>query len=110
MTRLLARPDYEVIPLGDVRDRVGAVSIGATVTVTASPSRGTKATIDLACELQRMGYVTVPHIAARMISDRGELGSVIARLHEAGASQVFVIGGDPEPRGDYRTLYHSSET
>ncbi len=47
------------------------------------------------------GYVTVPHLAARMIHDRAELVEIRARLATAGITRVFVPGGDVDPVGDY---------
>jgi methylenetetrahydrofolate reductase (NADPH) len=55
----------------------------------------------LAESLTREGYVAVPHIAARMVSGRGELKEICDRLTESGISTVFVPGGDSEPVGDY---------
>ena len=43
----------------------------------------------------------MPHLAARMISDRAELVEIRSRLAEAGITRVFVPGGDVDPVGDY---------
>ena len=75
------------------RDRV--------VTITASPTKGLEATIDLAGRLAGHGYTVVPHLAARMISGRGELAEICDRLVGQGITRVFVPGGDAEPAGDY---------
>jgi len=44
----------------------------------------------------------IPHIAARMIRDKGHLREILARLEEANVESVFVPGGDaPKPAGEY---------
>jgi methylenetetrahydrofolate reductase (NADPH) len=98
---LLTAADFEVIPLKGTLEKTGVIDPGSTVSITASPSRGTSATVDLALSLQDLGYRAVPHISARMIEDRHDLASVIKRLDDGGVTQVFVTGGDGEPHGDY---------
>lgn len=99
--RLLSRADFEVIPMASVIDKVAAIPSGSTVSVIASPRRGIEPTIEVAVALQAKGYRTVPHLAARLVVDRHELSSIIERLDDAGVGQVFVVGGDGEPHGDY---------
>jgi methylenetetrahydrofolate reductase (NADPH) len=98
---LLRGADFEVIPLPGVIERAAAIPPGTTVSVTASPTRGMDPTIEVVAELQAQGYRTVPHLAARLVEDRRRLGAIIKRLDDAGVSQVFVVGGDGEPHGDY---------
>ncbi len=69
--------------------------------MTASPSKGLEATLDLAERLSGHGYRVVPHIAARMVSGRSELAEIADRLVGKGVTSVFVPGGDAEPAGDY---------
>jgi methylenetetrahydrofolate reductase (NADPH) len=103
--KLLTGADFEVIPLDDVIDRATAIPRGTTVSVTASPTRGMDPTIEVVAALQSRGYRTVPHLAARLVEDRRQLGAIIKRLDDAGVSRVFVIGGDGEPHGDYPDAY-----
>jgi methylenetetrahydrofolate reductase (NADPH) len=100
---MLSSARYEVLPTGSVEDKVLAhVPLGLTVTVTASPAKGIEATLDLTERLARHGYAAVPHLAARMVSGRGELTEICARMTEAGVRTVFVPGGDQDPpAGDY---------
>jgi len=98
---LLARADFEVIPLKGALEKALAIPDGSTVSVTASPSRGMGITVDLALELQDRGYRAVPHISARMVEDRQDLASIIKRLDDGGVVRVFVTGGDGQPHGDY---------
>lgn len=95
---LLNRVRYEVLPTAGVVDAVaGGLPGGATVTVTASPSKGLDATLDVAERLAALGYDVVPHLAARMIAGPGELAEITARLRSAGVTKVFVPAGDAEP-------------
>lgn len=91
---LPGEPRYEVLPLPGVLDAVEDLPAGAVVTVTSSPRRGVEATIELAEDLAARGFRAVPHLAARQITDDGELANFIARLDVAGVRDVFVVGGD----------------
>ena len=102
MTRLLRHARYEVLPTASTEDKVLAhVPRDVAVTVTASPSKGLEATLDLAERLAGHGYAVVPHLAARMVTGRSELGEIVDRLTGKGISRVFVPGGDAEPAGEY---------
>jgi methylenetetrahydrofolate reductase (NADPH) len=72
------------------------------VTVTTSPRKGLEPTLELSERLARHGYSVVPHLAARHVRDRVELGEIVERLRAFGASDVLVMAGDaPEPVGEY---------
>lgn len=99
---LLARPRYEVAPVAGVLEAAGGLPAGATVTVTASPSRGVAATVAVAVGLAGAGFTVVPHLAARSVRDRGELAAHLDRLAGAGVRDLFVVGGDArEPAGEF---------
>ena len=103
MTRLLERARYEVLPTASTEDKVlEHVPREQTITITASPSKGLGATLDLAERLHGHGYAVVPHLAARMITGRSELEEISARLTGKGISRIFVPGGDADPAGDYQ--------
>jgi methylenetetrahydrofolate reductase (NADPH) len=94
----LERPRYEVLPLGGIVDEVIAhVPQSARVTVTASPTKGLEATVDVAERLAAHGYTVVPHLSARLIRDRGHLEALAGRLLAAGVHEVFVPAGDADP-------------
>jgi methylenetetrahydrofolate reductase (NADPH) len=95
--RLLTAPRYEVIPVHGIEEKVAALPWGATVTVTASPRHGIERTIDVSARLAARGYRVVPHLAARMIADRGRLESLVERLDAAEIHEAFVVGGDATP-------------
>src|SRR5665647_161710 len=97
VARLLEAPRYEVIPVNGIEEKVAALPLGATVTVTASPRHGIERTIDVSARLAGRGYRVVPHLAARMIADRGQLERIVANLEAAGIHEAFVVGGDASP-------------
>lgn len=103
LRRLLAHARYEVLPTGSCEELVLAhLPAGFTVTVTASPSKGLEATLELVERLAAQGYDAVPHLAARMIAGRSELAEICDRLVRAGVRTVFVPAGDADPpAGDY---------
>ncbi|MBS2939541.1 methylenetetrahydrofolate reductase [Nocardioides sp. J2M5] len=102
LARLLEHARYEVLPTASTEDKVlQNVPRDLVVTVTASPSKGLEATLDLSERLAGHGYDVVPHLAARMVSGRAELTEVVDRLRGKGISRVFVPGGDAEAVGDY---------
>jgi methylenetetrahydrofolate reductase (NADPH) len=102
LQRLLTHARYEVLPTASAEERVlASVSLDVPITITASATRGLEATLSLAERLAGHGYVTVPHLAARMITGRAELVEIRARLATAGITRVFVPGGDVDPVGDY---------
>jgi methylenetetrahydrofolate reductase (NADPH) len=94
---------YEVLPTAKIEAAVvESVPRDVTVTVTASPAKGIGATLDLTERLIGHGYTVVPHLAARMISGRGELEEIAARLTALGVDDVFCPAGDADPpAGEY---------
>jgi methylenetetrahydrofolate reductase (NADH) len=103
LAAFLGAPRYEVLPTEDAAAKVAAfVPHEVTITVTASPRRGMPATIHLAVALAGLGYRAVPHLSARLIRDRHELGQILDALKAAGISNVFVVAGDaPTPAGEF---------
>ncbi|MGD2043206.1 MAG: methylenetetrahydrofolate reductase, partial [Acidimicrobiia bacterium] len=97
----LSSPKYELIPLKNVLDQSAFLPDGATVSVTASPQKGMTATVDLTVELKERGFDAIPHISARLTSDRTELAGILERLDEARIHQAFVVGGDAEEHGEF---------
>jgi len=102
LARVLENARYEVLPTATTEEKVLThLPRDRVVTITASPSKGLEATIDLAERLAGHGYTAVPHLAARMITGRTELAELCERLTGKGINRVFVPGGDAEPAGDY---------
>jgi methylenetetrahydrofolate reductase (NADPH) len=101
IARLAANPTWELIPLKHALDQAAHIPAGATVSVTSSPAKGQMATIDLAIDLEREGFRSVPHLAARLIRDKTELETILDRMADAGIDRAFVIGGDPSEPGEF---------
>ncbi len=102
MVRLLEHARYEVLPTPSIEATIlEHLGTERVVTVTASPSKGLEATLDLAERLTGHGYTAVPHLAARMVRDRNELAEICDRLTGKGISRVFVPAGDADPPGGY---------
>ncbi|MEU6134821.1 methylenetetrahydrofolate reductase [Nocardioides sp. NPDC047086] len=100
--RLLLEARYEVLPTASIEEVVtSALPAGRTVTVTASPAKGLERTVDLSVRLASHGYDVVPHLAARMVSSRAELGEITGRLKDAGIEKIFVPAGDAERPGEF---------
>jgi methylenetetrahydrofolate reductase (NADPH) len=99
----LERPRYEILPLDGVADKVLMhVPRGIKVTITASPSRGLDATLELVERLSAAGYAVAPHLSARLINDGGHLEELLRQLRSAGVNDLFVIAGDiREPAGQF---------
>jgi len=103
LAEFLRHPGYEVIPLQGTEESVGEhVPKDIALTVTVSPGKGTWATIELAEWLARHGFGVAPHLSARLIRDRSELGEILQTLREAGIRDTFVVAGDvDEPAGEF---------
>src|SRR3712207_2713608 len=103
LSQLVRAARYEVLPTPTVEEKVlEHLPTDRTITVTASPAKGLEPTLDLAERLTKQGYVVMPHLAARMVRDRGQLSEVCDRLTTAGVRSVFVPAGDKTPpEGSY---------
>jgi methylenetetrahydrofolate reductase (NADPH) len=101
LKRLVADPDFEMIPLSSAPEKAEALPPGATVTITASPTHGIESTFELAEALQAQGHEATPHLSAHMIRDRAHLGELLERARAAGFRNAFVVGGDAKDRGEF---------
>jgi methylenetetrahydrofolate reductase (NADPH) len=101
LKNLVAQPKFELIPLTTALEKAQALPPGCVATVTASPSHGLEATIDLACELIAMGHDAIPHLSAHMVRDHAHLASLLERCRECGLRRAFVVGGDSKEPGEY---------
>ncbi len=106
---------YEVLPTANIEaSLIAAVPRDVTITVTASPSKGIDATLDLTDNLIGQGYAVVPHLAARMIAGPTQLAEIVDRLTTIGVTNVFCPAGDADPpageyTGSLAMLEHLSE-
>lgn len=101
--KALAAPRYEIVPMRSALKQAHHLPAGAVVSVTCSPSKGVDATVDLAEQINALGYTVVPHLAARRFSSRAHLEDIVARLDQAEINDVFVVGGDDPPDGGEQT-------
>jgi methylenetetrahydrofolate reductase (NADPH) len=71
------------------------------VTFLGNEDLGTR--LAAARAVKRLGFLPVPHLAARRIGSRAELEEFLAGLRAEGTGErVFVVGGDPaRPHGPY---------
>jgi methylenetetrahydrofolate reductase (NADPH) len=97
-TALLEHARYEIIPSASIEEKVAAsVPRSVTITITASPTKGLDASLDLTERLRAQGYRVVPHLSARLVGDRAHLEDIVARLVSCGVEDVFVPAGDADP-------------
>lgn len=99
--RVLQHATFELIPLKNALDQARHLPAGATVSVTASPAKTLEDTLDLAAELQQLGFDVIPHISARMTRDRTHLADLLNRLDLHGLSRIFLVGGDASDPGAF---------
>ncbi len=98
---LVQAPKFELIPLTNASEKAEALPPTAVVTVTASPSHGIEATLDLAESLAARGHVAIPHLSAHMIRDGAHLDEILGRCHAASLTRAFVVGGDSKDKGAF---------
>jgi methylenetetrahydrofolate reductase (NADPH) len=101
LARVVATPRFELIPLKNVDAQSLFLPAGATVTVTASPTKPIEATVELSARLAERGFRAIPHLSAKMIRDRDHLRSLLASLAAAGIERAFVVGGDGAQPGAF---------
>jgi methylenetetrahydrofolate reductase (NADH) len=101
LARALSEATFELLPLKSADAQSAFIPHGTWVSVTASPSKGLEATIELALALEARGYRAIPHLSARMIRDRAHLRELLGRLTDGGVDRAFVVGGDSSERGEY---------
>ncbi len=99
--QLIRSARYELIPLKSVNDQLPFLPTGCEVSITCSATKGIGATLDLAAQLAAAGHHAVPHIAARLVESREHVEKIAGRLAESGITEIFVVGGDPDPVGPY---------
>ncbi len=106
LASLLERAYLEVIPTNTILDRLVHIPRHFYVAITCSPTKGLEPTLELAEKLRALPderqLKLIPHIAARMIRDKGHLREILARLEALKVESIFIPGGDaPVPVGQY---------
>jgi methylenetetrahydrofolate reductase (NADPH) len=99
--RLIENARYEVVPLKSLHAQIPHLPAGCSVSVTCSPTKGIEPTLELSAELNGAGHHAVPHIAARLVEGCEHVEKIAARINEHDITEIFVVGGDPDPVGPY---------
>jgi methylenetetrahydrofolate reductase (NADPH) len=85
----------EVVPSADLFTQLlAAFEPTGSVSVTCLPHHGPARTVQASVNLARLGYRTVPQLAARSITGEAELHSLLLQLEQAGVSELFLVAGD----------------
>jgi methylenetetrahydrofolate reductase (NADPH) len=104
ITSAAERARFEILPLVRSEDEAGQLPEPVRLTVTCSPKHGPDRSVEVAGRLRAMGHSVTVHVAARMVRDRAHLDLLLAGMAEAGADDLFLIGGDADPpQGIYRS-------
>lgn len=106
MIRLLSQAYMEVIPTPTIVDRLVHIPTHFYVAITCSPVHGLEPTLEVVEQLRALPenrqLKLIPHIAARLIRDKGHLREILSRLETSRVESIFVPGGDSsEPVGKY---------
>lgn len=73
----------------------GRFAPGSVISIPFLPDESAAARVSAAVAIRRLGFVPMPHIAARRIGSAAELGDFLARVSgEAGVDRLLVIAGD----------------
>jgi len=106
MAGMLDQAYMEVIPTSTILDRLIHVPRHSYIAITCSPVKGLEPTLELVESLRALPeerrLKLIPHIAARLVRDKGHLREILARLESSRVESIFVPGGDAEqPAGAY---------
>ena len=99
---LIGNANIELIPLRGADEKLMAVPIDTTVTITCSPKFGLDRTLRHVARARQSGRRVVPHLAARMVRDEQHLQYFLSALNLQGVDDLYVVGGDgQQPVGKY---------
>ncbi|GEL23702.1 methylenetetrahydrofolate reductase [Pseudonocardia sulfidoxydans NBRC 16205] len=102
VSELIAAAALEIIPLTRAEGKVLDAPRHTPLTITCSPRFGLERTAAHVESAVGKGYRVVPHLAARMVADEGELRAFVTRMRDLGVDDLYVIGGDAdEPVGTF---------
>lgn len=89
--------------IAEVEIIASLLPVGTKVYVNHLPRHDISDSLATLIALRNVGLEPVPHIAARRLSSREELESLLkSASRKAGVTKVLIIGGDePQPRGPY---------
>lgn len=89
--------------LYSLEEAQNAIPPGTRVNITFIGNEDLEMRVAAARTARDLGFIPVPHIAARRLGSRSQLEEFLGRLQAVGATeQVFIVGGDPTaPEGPY---------
>ncbi|WP_051792687.1 methylenetetrahydrofolate reductase [Amycolatopsis jejuensis] len=89
--------------LRDLQQAVAGIPRGTRVNITFLANEDASVRVHAAEVIKNLGFRPVPHISARRLASREELGSYLAALAAVGATEdVVVVAGDPaQPAGPF---------
>ena len=97
-TQTLEHARFEVLPFARSLEEAAQLPEKVRLTVTCSPKHGPDRSVEVAAQLRDMGHAVTVHVAARMVRDRAHLDTLLAGMAQAGADDLFLIGGDADPQ------------
>jgi methylenetetrahydrofolate reductase (NADPH) len=105
-TRIVTGPAervrFEVLPFPRSLQEAAQLPEKVRLTVTCSPKHGPDRSVEVAAQLRALGHQVTVHVAARMVRDRAHLDAILGAMADAGADDLFLIGGDADPpHGQY---------
>jgi methylenetetrahydrofolate reductase (NADPH) len=75
----------------------GKLPAATTLYVAHTPNAALAQVAEVACAAEAAGYRGCPHLVARRIASRTELGAALARLREGGVTRALLVAGDLTP-------------
>jgi methylenetetrahydrofolate reductase (NADPH) len=88
---------FEVLPFARSMEEAAQLPDRVRLTITCSPRHGPDRSVEVAANLREMGHQVTVHVAARMVTDRDHLDRILSAMAQAGADDMFLIGGDADP-------------
>jgi methylenetetrahydrofolate reductase (NADPH) len=95
------RVQYEVLPFARSEEQAAQLPHPVRLTITCSPKHGPDRSIEFARRLCALGHGLTVHVAARMVRDKEHLDSLLGDMADAGVDDLFLIGGDGDPVGEF---------
>jgi methylenetetrahydrofolate reductase (NADPH) len=76
---------------------VGKLPAGTALYVAHTPNATLAQVAEVACAAEAAGFRGCPHLVARRIASRAELGAALARLRQGGVTRALLVAGDLTP-------------
>jgi methylenetetrahydrofolate reductase (NADPH) len=96
-TRPLQPARFEVLPFARSMEESSQLPEKVRLTITCSPKHGPDRSVEVAARLRELGHQVTVHVAARMVTDRHHLDRILCAMAQAGADDMFLVGGDADP-------------